>query len=48
MTGATDAAGNPRPLRDGLLNFVMVKGEGKWQIVVMHNMDLTALPPAPK
>ena len=48
MTGATDPAGNPRPLREGQLNFVMVKSEGKWQIVVMHNMDLSALPPVQK
>jgi len=48
MTGATDPAGNPGPLRQGLLNFVMAKSQEKWQIVVMHNMDLTASPPAPK
>ena len=48
MTGATDSAGNPVPLRQGLLNFVMVKSHGKWQIVVMHNLDLTASPPALK
>lgn len=48
MTGATDPAGNPGPLRQGLLNFVMTKSQGKWQIVVMHNMDLAASPPAPK
>ncbi|MGA2634837.1 MAG: SgcJ/EcaC family oxidoreductase [Terracidiphilus sp.] len=48
MTGATDPAGNPVPLRQGLLNFVMVKSHGKWQIAVMHNMDLPASPPAPK
>jgi len=48
MTGATDAAGNPGPLRQGLLNFVMTKSKGKWQIVVMHNLDLTPLPPTPK
>ena len=40
MTGATDAQGNPRPLRHGLLNFVMMKNDGQWQIVVMHNLDL--------
>ena len=43
MTGATDAQGNPRPLRQGLLNFVMMKNAGQWQIAVMHNMDL--IPP---
>jgi uncharacterized protein (TIGR02246 family) len=40
MTGATDAEGNPHPLRQGLLNFVMMKNAGQWQIAVMHNMDL--------
>jgi uncharacterized protein (TIGR02246 family) len=48
MTGATDAQGNPRPERHGLLNFVMVKDTGRWQIVVMHNLDLSAPPPLPK
>lgn len=48
MTGATDPAGNPVPLRQGLLNFVMVKSQGNWQIVVMHNLDLTAPPPMQK
>jgi len=48
MTGATDAQGNSRPLRRGLLNFVMAKNDGKWWIVVMHNLDLTALPPVAK
>ncbi|HUD12115.1 MAG TPA: SgcJ/EcaC family oxidoreductase [Terracidiphilus sp.] len=46
MMGATDPAGNPVPLRQGLLNFVMTKSEGKWQIVVMHNMNLDAPPAA--
>ena len=44
MTGATDPQGNPRPDRQGLLSFVMAKNAGEWQIVVMHNLDLTALP----
>jgi uncharacterized protein (TIGR02246 family) len=48
MTGAADQAGNPVPLRQGLLNFVMEKSQGKWQILVMHNMDLAGPPPAPK
>ncbi len=48
MTGATYPAGNPVPLRQGLLNFVMTKSQGKWQIVVMHNMDVAASPTAPK
>jgi uncharacterized protein (TIGR02246 family) len=48
MSGATDAQGNPRPDRQGLLNFVMARNDGQWQIVVMHNLDMSALPPAPK
>lgn len=44
MTGATDAQGNLRPPRQGLLSFVMTKDAGKWQILVMHNLDLTVLP----
>ena len=43
MTGATDAQGNPRPDRQGLLNFVMAKNAGEGQIVGMHNLDLRAL-----
>ncbi len=48
MTGAMDAQGNPQPDRQGLLSFVMAKNDGQWQILVMHNLDLSALPPAPK
>jgi uncharacterized protein (TIGR02246 family) len=44
MTGAMDPQGNLRD-RDGLLNFVMEKNAGRWEIVVMHNLDLSALPP---
>ena len=46
MTGATDAQGNPRPDRRGLLSFIMEKNAAQWQIVVMHNLDLTALAPS--
>jgi uncharacterized protein (TIGR02246 family) len=48
MTGATDPQGNPRPDREGLLNFVMAKNDGQWQIAVMHNLDISALPLASK
>jgi uncharacterized protein (TIGR02246 family) len=48
MTGATDPQGNPWPDRQGLLNFVMTKDVGDWQITVMHNMDLPGPPPATK
>jgi len=44
MSGMVDQQGNPRADRRGLLNFVMTKDAGKWQIAVMHNMDL---PPQP-
>jgi uncharacterized protein (TIGR02246 family) len=47
MTGVMGGQGNPRSDRQGLLNFVMAKDAGRWQIVVMHNLDLTALPPPP-
>ena len=45
MTGSTDPHGNPWPDRKGLLNFVMTKDSGKWEIKVMHNLDLSP-PPA--
>jgi uncharacterized protein (TIGR02246 family) len=41
MTGALNPDGSPRPLRHGLLNFIMTKEAGRWQILVMHNLDLT-------
>jgi hypothetical protein len=43
-----DAQGNPRPDREGLLSFVMAKNVGGWEIVVVHNLDISALPPSPK
>jgi hypothetical protein len=43
-----DAQGNPRPEREGLLSFVMAKNAAQWEIVVMHNLDISALPPPPK
>jgi uncharacterized protein (TIGR02246 family) len=49
MTGAKFPNGLPRPLRKGLLNWVMARqSDGSWLIVVMHNTDLTnaSLPPA--
>lgn len=48
MTGAIDPQGNPRPDREGLLSFVMAKNAGHWEIVVMHNLDTSALPPPAK
>jgi uncharacterized protein (TIGR02246 family) len=46
MSGAIDAQGNPRPEREGLLSFVMANSAGQWEIVVMHNLDVSALPPS--
>jgi len=41
LTGAKDEQGQVRPMRKGLLNFVMTKdGDGKWLITVMHNTEL--------
>ena len=48
MTGVLDRQGNSRPDREGLLSFVMAKTAGRWEIVVMHNLDISALPPPPK
>jgi uncharacterized protein (TIGR02246 family) len=45
MTGQTDPKGNALPARNGLLIFVMAKTDGAWHIAVMHNLDLSALPP---
>jgi uncharacterized protein (TIGR02246 family) len=44
MTGATSSDGSARPLRKGLLNFIMTKSGGDWQIAVMHNTELTDVP----
>ena len=44
MTGAMDPQGNPWPEREGLLNFVMAKNDGRWEIAVMHNLEISALP----
>lgn len=40
MTGAKSPEGQDRPLRKGLLSFVMTREGGTWFIAVMHNMDL--------
>ena len=46
MTGAIDAQTNSRPEREGLLSFVMARSAGQWEIGVMHNRDISALPPS--
>lgn len=49
MTGSTNMQGNPQSERTGLLNFVMEKRDGRWEIVVMHNLETSAFaPPPPK
>lgn len=40
MTGAKDEQGQDRPMRKGLLNFVMTKEGGTWFVTVMHNTEL--------
>jgi len=40
MTGVKDPEGKLRPSRKGLLNFIFAKTSGRWEILVMHNMDL--------
>lgn len=40
LTGIKGPEGQDMPPRKGLLNFIMTKGDGKWLITVMHNMDL--------
>jgi uncharacterized protein (TIGR02246 family) len=45
QTGARDAEDNPRPERFALLSWVVENGTSGWKVRVMHNTDLTALPP---
>jgi uncharacterized protein (TIGR02246 family) len=44
-TGSIAPDGRDLGPRKGLLNLVVTKDEGTWQIAVMHNMDLPAAPP---
>jgi len=44
MTGARDPDGKEIPIKKGLFNFIMTKGDNKWFITVMHNMDLPVVP----
>lgn len=41
MTGSTNPDGSLRPLRNGLLNFVMTESNAEWRIAVMHNTELS-------
>jgi len=42
MTGAGAAEGITRPPRKGLLDWALVKTNGRWLIAVMHNTDFSA------
>lgn len=44
MSGAKDFMGNPWPDRKGLMSLVMQKQYEEWLILVMHNIDLPAVP----
>lgn len=44
MSGATDFKGNAWPDRKGLMNLIMRYEDSEWLILVMHNMDLPAMP----
>jgi uncharacterized protein (TIGR02246 family) len=46
MTGARSRDGAPRPQRKGTLNWVLVRKNGRWEIVSYHNSEFTqaALP----
>lgn len=44
MSGVTDPSGNPLGNRKGLMNLLMKKESGTWAILIMHNMDLPAIP----
>jgi uncharacterized protein (TIGR02246 family) len=45
-TGSRAPDGREVGTRKGLLNLVVTKEEGKWQVAVLHNTDLTVAPPA--
>ena len=40
MTGAVGQDGVPIPLRQGLLNWIVARQDGRWLILIMHNQDL--------
>jgi len=49
MTGAKAPDGTPRPLRKGLLSWIMARQkDGLWLILVMHNTELMGSPMQPK
>ncbi len=45
-TGSTAPDGREMGPRNGLLNLVVTKDEGTWEIAVLHNIDLPVAPPA--
>ncbi len=40
LAGTLDASGAPRPLRQGLMNWVATREGGSWKIQVSHNTEL--------
>jgi len=40
-------AGTPNELRHGLISLIMLRDVEHWEIALMHNVDLSALPAAP-
>lgn len=42
MTGARDPNGNEWPSRRGLINMLVTRNDGDWEIAVMHNMELAS------
>lgn len=48
QTGSIAPDGKDRGTRKGLASWVVAKDDGRWQVVVMHNMDLPVQPDRPK
>jgi uncharacterized protein (TIGR02246 family) len=46
QTGSIGPDGKDRGIRKGLANWIVTKENGKWQVAVMHNMDLPVDPAA--
>ena len=48
QTGSKAPDGKDRGTRKGLASWVAAKEGGRWQVAVMHNMDLPVVPPDKK
>jgi uncharacterized protein (TIGR02246 family) len=48
QTGSKAPDGKDRGTRKGLASWVATKEGGRWQVAVMHNMDLPVVPPDKK